>query len=166
MDCSLYEHRTVNYKRCQPNYGGFISPTHQDTDTEQEVGNGRKYYSQLEYDRHEETTRITLMQCPQHASIIDDAAGNEYTGGNSPIHSCFLRRQGECVDNESEYCNSGGDFKCPSGFKLQSAGAVDNTFNDCEECAAGDFCTSGTVSSCPSGYQCPAYSFEQHSHPA
>ena len=63
-DCSLYEHRTVNYKRCQPNYGGFISPTDQDTPTETEVGNDRKYYSVPEYDEHTHITSETLMQCP------------------------------------------------------------------------------------------------------
>ena len=74
----------------------------------------------MEMDYHEEYTGITLRQCPQHTSIINNAAGTEYTGGNSPDHSCFLRRLGECVDTTSNYCNSGGDFKCPSGFVLTS----------------------------------------------
>ena len=119
--CPLYEHRTVNYKQCEPNQPGFISPTSKDTPTETAVGNNGKYFSEMEMDEHEEYTGITLRQCPQHTSIINNVAGTEYTGGNSPDHSCFLRRLGECVDTTSNYCNSGGDFKCPSGFVLTSS---------------------------------------------
>lgn len=69
-DCSLYEHRTVNYKQCEPNWAGFISPTDEDTPTETAVGNDRKYYSIMEQDAHGEYTGNTLMQCPQHTSIL------------------------------------------------------------------------------------------------
>lgn len=139
-DCTLYEHRMVNYKQCEPNYPGFISPTAEDTPTETPIGNDRKYFSRLEYDEHTEYTGITADQCPQHTSILKDATGAFYTGGDSPIHACFLRRPGECVDTESQYCNSGGDFKCPSGFRLKTTGPFDNTFNDCEECPSGSYC--------------------------
>lgn len=58
--CPLYEHRTVNYKQCEPNQPGFISPTNKDTPTETAVGNDGKYFSEMEMDYHEEYTGITL----------------------------------------------------------------------------------------------------------
>ena len=88
-----------------------------------------------------------------------------YEGGANPIDACFLRKKGECVDTESEYCNSGGDFMCPSGFTLTS-GTQDHTFNDCLACTAGNYCNDGDTTTCPSGYQCPAYSYEANSYPA
>jgi hypothetical protein len=73
----------------------------------------------MEYDEHGEYTGNTLMQCPQHTSILYDSANSlYYTGGNTPEHACGLRRPGECVDTTSQYCNSGGDFVCPSGFEI------------------------------------------------
>lgn len=58
--CPLYEHTKVNYKQCEPNLAGFISPTAKDTNTEVPVGNDRKYYSKMEMDPMGEYTGITL----------------------------------------------------------------------------------------------------------
>ena len=63
-ECSLYEHRTVNYRQCEPNLPGFISPTAEDTPTEEPVGNDRKYYSAVEMDALGDYTGVTLNQCP------------------------------------------------------------------------------------------------------
>ena len=62
--CTLYEHRTGNYKQCEPNYPGFISPTAEDTPTEDLVGNDRKYFSALEEDGFSDYTGIVLKECP------------------------------------------------------------------------------------------------------
>ena len=164
-DCTLYEHLTTNYKNCEANYPGFISPTDMDTPTETAVGNDRKYFTRLEYDPMGEGTGIKLDQCPQHTSILQDATGTDYVGGDSPIGSCFLRRQGECVDTTSQYCNSGGDFICPAGHQL-TTGTQDNTYNDCLACTAGDYCADGSVTTCSDGYQCPAYSYDGNAYPA
>ena len=94
--CPIYEHTTVNYKQCEPNYPGFISTTATDTPTNVEVGNDRKYFTVMEMDEMTENTQISLEQCPQHTSILSDAAGNEYTGGSNPTDACFLRRPADC----------------------------------------------------------------------
>ena len=120
----------------------------------------------MEMDPHGEYTGITLTQCPQHTSILQLADGStKYTGGNSPDHSCFLRRLGECVDTTSNYCNSGGDFKCPSGFVLTS-GAKTYTFNDCVPCTAGNYCVDGATTTGTNGYRYPDYSYEEKAIPA
>ena len=135
-----------------------------DTPTETAVGNDRKYFTRLSDDPMGEGTDIVLDQCPQYTSILSDNAGSEYTGGNSAIGSCFLRRQGECVDDvTSNYCNSGGDFICPTGFKFVE---TDNTFNDCLACGEGHYCTGGSETDCADGYNCPEYTIDPNSYPA
>jgi hypothetical protein len=67
--CSLYEHRTPNYKQCEPNIPGFISPTAKDTPSETPVGNDKRYYSRMEGDKFADYTGITLKQCPQYTAI-------------------------------------------------------------------------------------------------
>jgi len=115
-------------------------------------------------DPFEKYTGITLMECPQHTWILKDAANAEYVGG-SGMEACTLRRLGECIDSESQYCNSGGDFICPPGFELTS-GTKTNTFNDCVACPAGSYCANRQKTACPAGYQCPAYSTDPKRNPA
>ena len=164
-DCSLYEHRTINYRQCEPNWGGFISPTTEDTPTETPVGNDRKYFTQIEYDEHGEYTGLNLKQCPQHTSILKDKTGTEYVGGDREEHACFLRRLGECEQSTSNYCNSGGEFTCADGFKFNAATGT-NTINDCDPCADTKFCVDGIEDTCPLGYKCPTYSYQDKNHPA
>ena len=88
-----------------------------------------------------------------------------YVGGANPEDACKLRRLGECVDTLSEFCNSGGDWICPSGFEI-TTGTKTNTMNDCDACPAGSFCGNRAKTTCEAGYQCPAYSTDSHAYAA
>lgn len=160
----MYEHRTANYRQCEPNYAGFISPTTSDTFTETPVGNDRKYYSVMEENSLSDYTGNTLKSCPQYTWNLKDNANVEYKGGSN-WDACYIRKLGECVDSRSEYCHGGGDYNCAAGFELTS-GAKVNTADDCVACAANSFCVFRVKTACPTGFQCPAYSFDGKSHPA
>jgi hypothetical protein len=81
-------------------------------------------------------------------------------GGSSVFLTCRTKLMGSCNDVQTaDYCNSGYDFACPSGYYINPAlttGTKTNTINDCINCPAGQTCNGavGATAVCPDGYYC------------
>jgi len=95
-DCTMYEYLTPNYPLCEPNFGGFISPSttvtttpSSTTPTDTLLANAAlpltNQYSQL--NQLDDYTGITLKDCPEYTK-------SKMTGGVNAFVSCTIGERG------------------------------------------------------------------------
>lgn len=165
----MYEYLTPNYRLCEPNFGGFISPsttvttmpstsTPTDTLLQNTALTRANQYSQL--NQLDDYTGISLKDCPEYT-------WSTMTGGVNALVSCAVGERGMCSQPATaDFCHDGKDFKCPEGYFKKTAGPYYNTISDCQTCTAGTMCGGSVSTPCPDGYLCPAQTSDATAHAA